>query len=288
MKIFILGCNGMLGHKLFTFMLLNTSHSITGVCRQRSQSLAVYDEHIIEGYDFREFDQLESLLNSLQPDVVINCAGIIKQHDRIENIQDAILINALLPHKLVNCCNKNNAKLIHFSTDCVFLGTKGGYSEIAIPDSYDVYGTTKMLGEIRDSKHLTLRTSIIGHELESSISLVDWFLAQEIPILGFRKAIFSGLPSIYIAELLTNNILENHNIFGLRNLAVQPINKFLLLSKIANFYNVDIPITPDDSIEIDRSLDGSSLFKDIGLIYPSWDDLIAKMHSDFQNSNLYG
>jgi dTDP-4-dehydrorhamnose reductase len=168
------------------------------------------------------------------------------------------------------------------------LGNKGGYSEDATPDSSDVYGTTKMLGEIRNSKHLTLRTSIIGHELASSISLVDWFLAQEIPVLGFRKAIFSGLPSVYIAELLTNNILENHKIAGLRNLAVEPINKFLLLSKIANFYNFNLPITPDDNLEIDRSLDGSSLFKDIGLICPSWDDLIAKMHTDFYNSNLYG
>ena len=179
-------------------------------------------DKLIPNIDVKEFDTLEHALVEAKPDVVINCIGLIKQHDISKQHVEAIEINALLPHKIAQVCDTLSARLIHFSTDCVFDGKTGNYVESDLPTATDLYGRSKCLGEVNYSNHVTLRTSIIGHELKSSVSLVDWFLSQEGTVRGFSKAIFSGLPTAYVAKVLQEYVLTNPSLSGLYQLSVDP------------------------------------------------------------------
>jgi dTDP-4-dehydrorhamnose reductase len=283
-KILILGASGMLGNAIFRYFSEDKSFDVIGTIRNREvlkffpEKLknAIYPDVNIENYNL-----LKSFFLDVRPDIVINCIGVIKQRPESYDSLRSISINSLLPHQLERLCKVFSSRLIHFSTDCIFSGNKGMYKEFDVPDAMDIYGRSKLLGEVSTESSITLRTSIIGHEVGRSDSLIEWFLRQQGSVNGFRKAKFSGLPTIEIARLIKNHVLPNPGLYGVYNVSSDPIDKFNLLQIVAKVYEKDIKIIPSDDLVIDRSLD-SSLFRGLtGFRSKSWLDLVKAMH-EFQ------
>lgn len=282
-KILILGVNGMLGGSLHRYFS-NTRNTVIGTVRSELASKQLADmgfSNVIKDIEVTNYQLLEDTIAELKPDYVFNCIGLIKQLSQSELPVSAIEINSLLPHKLAQICTKYDSKLIHFSTDCVFSGSAGGYVESSLPDATDLYGRSKLLGEVDYDNHLTLRTSIIGHELNSNVSLVDWFLSQSNSVKGFSQAIFSGLPTCYIAEFLNEYVLSNSDLSGLYHLSAEPINKYSLLLLIKQKYDVELDIIDYPDFVIDRSLNSDNLRELINFKPPQWPELIEKMNDEF-------
>lgn len=284
MKVLVIGATGMLGYSIFSNLselsnldVYGTVRSVNGVEHFFSST-----DKLIPNVDVKDFATLERTVLDTKPDVVINCIGLIKQHDVSKQHVEAIEINALLPHKIAQLCDSIQARLVHFSTDCVFDGKTGSYLESDLPTATDLYGKSKCLGEVDYGKHVTLRTSIIGHELKSSVSLIDWFLSQEGSVKGFSKAVFSGLPTVYVAKVLANYVLPNPSLSGLYQLSVDPIDKFSLISKVADVYSKKIEIEKFEDFVMDRSLNSTKFREETGFVAPSWDELVAIMHTDYR------
>lgn len=274
----------MLGSTLFRKLSTYSSLQVFGTVRDsRSTSFlpAPLRGKLIPNINIEGETDLLAAFAASKPDIVLNCVGIIKQLPRSHNHLESLTINAMLPHRLANYSKAMDSRLIHFSTDCVFSGKKGMYQETDLPDAYDLYGRSKLLGEVDYDNSVTLRTSIIGHELNSSNSLVDWFLSQLGNVKGYRKAIFSGLPTIEIARVVGDYVIPDEQLSGLYHLSVHPINKFDLLSIISETYGKQIDITPDDQVEIDRSLNSDRFRLATGFKPKPWKQLIKEMHDDY-------
>ncbi|ELC9572513.1 SDR family oxidoreductase [Vibrio vulnificus] len=284
MKVLVIGATGMLGYSIFSNLSELSDLDVYGTIRSVKGVKNFFPsiDKLIPNVDVKDFATLEKSVLDVKPDVVINCVGLIKQHDVSKQHVEAIEINALLPHKIAQLCDSIQARLVHFSTDCVFDGKTGNYSESDLPTATDLYGRSKCLGEVDYGKHVTLRTSIIGHELKSSVSLVDWFLSQEGSVRGFSKAVFSGLPTAYVAKILADYVLPNPSLSGLYQLSVDPIDKYSLISKVADVYNKQIEIEKFEDFEIDRSLNSTKFREETGFVPPSWDELVAFMHTDYR------
>lgn len=282
MRVLVLGISGMLGHTVFRVFRDDRALEVTGTLRSMSQLKyfdAVDHRHIRTGIDALDQDALINLLATVRPQVVINCVGLIKQLGDAENPLIALPLNAMMPHRLAALCKLGGARLIHISTDCVFSGKKGNYSEDDISDAYDLYGKSKYIGELHKEPHaITLRTSIIGHELNSNLSLVDWFLSQRNSVKGYRRAIFSGLPTVELAHVMRDVVLKRPDLHGLYHVSSEAINKCDLLKLIASRYEKQIEIEPDDMVAIDRSLNSSRFRDATGYIPPAWDELVSRMH----------
>jgi len=287
MKLLILGSTGMLGHSL-VFYFNKKRYDVTATARKLDNSIKdVYskstDVKIIEEVDAEQFNSVYKAIEYVKPDVVINCIGVIKQLKAAKDPITAITINSLFPHQLANACAMHNARLIHISTDCVFNGRKGNYTEDDPSNAEDLYGRTKYLGEV-DYKHaITLRTSIIGHEINSKVSLIDWFLSQEKTVYGYSKALYSGFPTIEIAEIIDTYVLPNIDLHGLYHVSSDSISKYDLLKLVAKKYGKDIEIHRDDSVKIDRTLNSDRFRTATGYTPPSWQKLISKMYADYDN-----
>ena len=283
-KILILGANGMLGSGLIRYLSVQKGIKVFGTVRSTEMARCLPGERraqIIGDVDVADNVRLSQIFTEVRPDVVVNCIGVIKQLADAEDPLIAIPVNSLLPHRLAKLCAGLGVRLLHFGTDCVFSGVKGNYLESDVPDATDLYGLSKLLGEVDYPNALTLRTSLIGHELNSSRSLVDWFLSQEGIVQGYRRAIFSGLPTVEIARVIHEYVLPNPDLRGVYHLSVDPISKFDLLSLVAKVYNKDIEIIPDDSVVIDRSLDSTRFREATGFKPKPWPQLIQEMH-DFR------
>lgn len=280
MRILILGITGMLGHRLF--LELSKTHEVYGTSRADKELKFVKDKSkVFTDIDALNFSNIDNLISELKPEVVINCIGIIKQAETAKNKTLNIQINSLLPHQLLESVKKIDSKLIHFSTDCIFNGTGGNYSDEHPSNAEDLYGRSKYLGEVEDRHNaLTLRTSIIGREIFPAGSLIDWFLSQNDSVNGFKNAIFSGFPTKTIAKILNDKILPNEKLCGVFNLAAKPINKHDLLVLTKNLYSKDIQIKENTEFKIDRSLNGDKLNKLIGYQAPEWEELIKDLRCD--------
>ena len=281
-RLLILGVTGMLGSTLFRYFSSKPNFEVFGTMRSKS-GINFFDENLrsnlYSDIDVENYKSLQSVFNQYRPNIVLNCVGIVKQLDEADNPLVAIPINSLLPHQLARLCKDIDSRLIHFSTDCIFSGAKGMYREEDFPDANDLYGRSKFLGEVANEFHvLTLRTSIIGHELSGSRSLVNWFLSQNDSIKGFSKAVFSGLPTVEIARILDELVFRNPSLYGVYHVSGLPINKFDLLTLIAKTYNKKVVINSDDSFVIDRSLDSSRFMNATGYVQHKWPQLIQKMH----------
>ncbi|MDX9988232.1 SDR family oxidoreductase [Thiothrix unzii] len=286
-RILILGISGMLGSTLFRVFSANPDFITYGSVRSTS-ILKYFSEFthnkIITNIDVENSDALLRLFAQTKPDIVINCIGIVKQLADADNALISIPINSLLPHRLAHLCQINHARLIHMSTDCVFSGKHGNYLESDLPDAEDMYGRSKLMGEVDYPNAITLRTSIIGKELNGNRSLISWFLAQEREVKGYKKAIFSGFPTVEIARIIQDYVIPHHELHGLYHLSAEPISKYELLMSVAKVYRKSITITPDTNYVIDRSLNSDRFRSVTGFIPKSWSELIESMYEFEINS----
>ena len=281
MKVLVLGLSGLIGSATFRVLSERSDWMVFGSIRSdnvRSFFPKVNAEKLISNIDVNNFSSVIFVIEAIKPDVVINCIGATKHKKEGNTPIDAIDLNALLPHRLAQLCEQVQARFIHISTDCVFSGTKGMYVENDSPDANDVYGRSKALGEVSYGSALTLRTSTIGHELQSHNGLLNWFLSQGESCKGFNKAIFSGLPTVVFAKIIRDVVLENKKLKGLYHVAAKPINKYELLKLIASVYKKAIHIEEDDSLIVNRSLDASKFNKAIGYNPLDWESLIKIMY----------
>lgn len=276
----MLGSNGLIGSNILKVLSRDPSLEVFGTINvnYHHQLRQEFSTRIFKGVNVLDSSKLLEVFQLISPDVVINCVGLTKHRLDAYRISDVIALNALLPHRLAEISKIFGSRLIHFSTDCVFLGDRGHYSEVDRPDAVDLYGRSKALGEVLYGDALTIRVSTIGHELGSNHGLLDWFLSQKLRCKGFRQAVFSGLPTVIIGGILRDYILRDKTMIGLYNIAAKPINKYDLLKLIAKEYGKKIDIEIDDELKIDRSLNSSKFNHATGFCCPEWPILIKEMH----------
>jgi len=274
----------MLGHKLF--LGLGEAFEVHGSVR--SEPAALRDHGIfttantVFERDMLHPGDLERTLDEVSPDAVVNAIGIVKQRPVSADVLVSLELNAVLPHRLARLCADRGARVIHISTDCVFAGTRGGYTEDDISDATDVYGRTKQLGEVTGPGCLTLRTSIIGLELARFRSLIEWFVRQKGTVPGFRRAIFSGLTTVELTRVIGRVLADHPELSGLFHVASQPISKFDLLARFADLAGMDVDVVPDDKTAIDRSLNGTKFFQATGYSAPPWDRMLAELAEEYK------
>lgn len=287
MHIMVLGASGMIGHAICKVLTKYNSLEVTAVIRDRSAIHRIgADCSFSVKMNVIDKSELENLFLELRPDIVVNCIGITKHLPSGSDPLIAIPINAYFPHLLASISSKNNARLIHISSDCVFSGEKGAYSEEDIPDAVDIYGRTKALGEILGAGATTIRTSTIGHEIDTSYGLLEWFLKQQDSCAGFSKAIFSGLTTNELAKVIAEIIIPNTTLEGLYNIGGDIISKYDLLSAISHSYHKDIQILKSEEFVIDRSLDSKKFHLATGYIPPTWSAMIEEMNKFQRDSNV--
>ena len=280
MKILVLGASGMIGSTITRVLSQTTNWEVYGTVRDEMIKEHFPDSissKLMSGIDVDNYE-LAKLFEEVEADVVINCIGLTKHLPEASDPLRVISLNSLLPHRLDKLCDENNSRLIHISTDCVFLGSKGNYTEEDPSDANDIYGKSKYLGEVIDTSAVTLRTSTIGHEFQTKNGLLEWFLAQQGKCKGYANAIFSGLPTVTLAEVIRDYVIPNKSLVGLYHVAGPAIDKYNLLKIISKEYNKNIDIECDESFVIDRSLNADKFRDATGYIPPDWPSLIASMH----------
>ncbi|TVO54379.1 dTDP-4-dehydrorhamnose reductase family protein [Denitromonas halophila] len=281
MRILVLGVSGMLGNAMYRTLSESVDLEVWGSVRSSGAKRYFAEslrDRILAGVDVENMDSLSSLFERVRPQVVVNCVGLVKQLVESNDPLVALPINAMLPHRLSRYCALVGARLVHFSTDCVFSGKRGAYRESDVSDAQDLYGKSKFIGEVSDDAHaLTLRTSIIGHELASHHGLVEWFLHQEGSVRGYRRVIFSGLPTVELSRVVRDVVIPQAGLSGVHHVASAPITKHDLLELVAKAYGKATRIEPDDSAVIDRSLVADQ-FRDLtGYVAPDWPELVRRM-----------
>ena len=288
MKVLVLGATGMLGHTLFHYVHGGEAGAdrdihVVGTVRS-ANSVQLFPASMAgalrTGVDATDSAALERLFDQEQPDVVVNCVGVVKQLADAKDPLVTVPINTLLPHQLARLCG-DSARLVHVSTDCVFSGVQGNYRETDVPDALDLYGRSKLLGEVEEGPAVTLRTSIIGPELREASGLLEWFLSEATTpgaaVNGFTHAFFSGLTTYELSRVICDYVLDNRDLVGLYQVSSERIAKYDLLHIIAQAYDLDVTINADSSLQIDRSLNSEKFGSLTGYAAPSWDTMIAQM-----------
>lgn len=279
LRVLVLGASGMLGTAMLRAFTRRAGYIVVAAVRSMSAPLNAIteDAEVITGFDALSSDSLQQVVAQARPDVIINAVGLIKQLSGGNSVSEAVPINTLLPHRLQILADIAGARLVHVSTDCVFSGRKGGYTEADEADASDVYGMSKYLGEVDAHNAITLRTSIIGHELASANGLAEWFLSQERAVKGFTRAIFSGLPTDELARAVRDFVLPRPKLTGLYHVSAEPIAKYDLLQLVGKAYGHNIEIIPDGELRIDRSLNSVRFREATGYEPPSWPELVEIM-----------
>ena len=273
----------MLGHKLLQvfqkqFEVWTTIR--TGAAEFNKFEL-INPKNVLENVEVTNLDLLEKIIDNSAPDVVVNAVGIVKQLPTAKDVVKTLTINSIFPNQLSELTQAAGARLITISTDCVFNGRRGNYSEEDVSDAEDLYGKSKNLGEITSRNCLTLRTSIIGRELQTSHSLVEWFLSQRgKKIRGFTKAIYTGFPTIVLAGIMADLIENKRDLEGLYHLSSEPISKYDLLCLLKKYYKIPVEIEPDADFKIDRSLDSGKFRKETNFLPPKWEPMVEAMVED--------
>lgn len=283
MRVLVLGATGMLGNAVFRMFSQHPEWNVHGTVRSR-ESAALFPSHLANRLatvdDIQNEDCLLNLFNDLRPAVVINCVSLPRERMKSGGPLEFIPIFGLLPHRLAAVCGRTQARLVHISTDAVFSGAKGGYTEDDPADAQDLYGLSKFIGELHDPNTVTIRTSMIGHELRSAYGLIGWFLKQK-QCRCYSKAIFSGLPTVTLAQIIRDIVIPRQDLSGIYHVAAQPISKYDLLRLVADVYGQTVDIIKDESVIIDRSLNPGRFRAATGYTPPEWPDLIKIMRADW-------
>jgi dTDP-4-dehydrorhamnose reductase len=283
MKVLILGGNGMLGHKLV--QVFSGKFDVWTTLRDdfdKYKKFEMFDrEKTVCGVDAEKFETVKNAIEYIKPNLIINAIGVIKQLPSSNNVVKTLTINSIFPHLVAETAQKISARFIEISTDCVFNGKKGNYTESDLPDAYDLYGKSKNLGEITGGNCLTLRTSIIGRELLTANSLVDWFLSNRgKTVKGYKNAVYSGFPTIVLAEIIADLLVNKPKLSGLYHVSSEPINKFDLLCLIRDAYKIDIEIEQFEDFSTDKSLNSDKFRYETNFIPKTWQEMIAQMAND--------
>jgi len=282
MRVMVVGATGTLGHRLCIewadrFECWGTVRDPIG----EAVAELLEPARLIAGVTADEPSTVRSALERARPEVVVNCVGAVKQAEAGQRPIPAIRINSLFPHELAAACRESSVRMIHVSTDCVFSGERGRYSEDDVPDATDIYGRSKLLGEVSGEGLLTLRTSLIGRELRSSLGLLEWLISNRGgSVKGFSRAVFSGLTTIALADEIGALIEEQPELEGLWHLASQPIDKLKLLSMLDRKLELGIEIVPDRSVIVDRSLDSGRLCRATGRQPCRWEEMVEVLAAD--------
>jgi dTDP-4-dehydrorhamnose reductase len=273
----------MLGHT--AIRVLSTDFEVWGSCRNPGDlpDLGIPSERLLAGLDATDPECAYRLIETVRPDVVINAVGIVKQLADAKAAIPSIEVNSLWPHLLADACEQHNARMVHVSTDCVFSGSRGNYTESDVPDAFDLYGRSKLLGEVGDRENtVTLRTSIIGWQLGAPTGLVGWFAShREEPIKGFTKAVFSGLTTHALTDVIRDVVMPDATLSGLWHVSADPIDKYTLLSALAKKLGWNVDISASEELVIDRSLDSSRFRERTGWSPPSWDEMLSGLAAEY-------
>jgi dTDP-4-dehydrorhamnose reductase len=267
------------------FRILSEEPSLTVYGTARSDAVRQYlglplRSHLLTGIDALDIDSLLGVIQHIRPQVILNCVGIVKQLPTAKDPLVTLPVNAMFPHRLARVAALSCARLIHISTDCVFRGLAGNYAEDSVPDANDLYGRSKLLGEVDYPNAITLRTSIIGRELGTRNGLLEWFLHASSPVRGFTRAIFSGLPTDELARIIIRYVLPRSDLTGVWHVGAAAISKYDLLLLLREAYGHEVQIEPDsDTVVIDRSLNSGRFRAATGYDPPPWPTLIANMRT---------
>ena len=280
MKIIILGSTGILG-KTLQLYLSNKKIDFLTLSRERNNN------RNINLKNFSNFKKLEQLILRIKPTHIINCIGVTKFNDTYKNKKLTVSLNTKMPIFLAKFCELNMIYLLHISTDCVFSGKKGNYSDNSVKDSKDLYGLSKNKGEVKNKFTCTIRTSFIGPELNTKKSLLSWFLNEKKIVRGYTKAFFSGLTSLELCKIIYDyfikkNLLRNKII----NVGSRRISKYVLLSKIHKVFKKKNDILKYHNFVIDRSLDSKKFRKITNYKIIKWDKMLLELKK-FMNNNHY-
>lgn len=283
MRVLVLGATGMLGHKLCQ-VLRERFETWATVRREPATwfTTGILDgKQIVQGVDATTFDSVAGAVAAVRPDVVVNAIGIVKQRPAANDSITSLTINSVFPHQLSALCQASSARLIHFSTDCVFSGHRGRYTEDDPPDPEDQYGRSKLLGELNRPFCLTLRTSMIGRELDTTIGLLEWFLSNRGGrVKGYTQAIYSGFPTLTLAHIIADLIAHHPHLSGIYHVSSAPISKFDLLCLLRKAYQAPIEIEPSAEVHCDRSLISARFQAATGFVPPSWTSLVEELAAD--------
>jgi len=282
-RALVLGGAGMLGHRLWRELDRHVDAFAT--VRSSADDYASLDwfdpRRIIGAVDVLSDADLDRAMSAARPDVVINAVGIVKQRRDADSATTTIAVNALLPHRLADRCTAAGVRLIHISTDCVFAGTTGAYTEADVPDAHDLYGRSKLLGEVDRAGCLTVRTSMVGREIRTSRGLFEWFLSHRGEVVaGFTRARFSGLTTTELSRVIADVVQHHPDLRGVWHVAGDPINKFDLLTIVNEAFGLGSTLRADDSFVCDRTLDASRFMNATGYRPPSWAAMVAELAAD--------
>lgn len=281
MKVLVLGATGLLGHAVFRSLSKMPGAEVTGTVRQET-ARALFDPALAARLtlvgNIEDPAQQAALFDALRPNVVVNCVAVGRPAPA--DPMRSVAVYAVLPQRLSQLCGRTGARFIQISSDGVFAGHRGAYTEADVPDADDVYGTSKFLGEVDAPHAITLRTSIIGHELQGGSGLLEWFLSQQGECRCFTRAIFSGFPTIVLADMIRDIVLPQPDLSGIYHVATRPISKFDLLLLVAERYGKRIKLLADDRPAPDRSLVADRFERLTGYKPPDWPALVDAMYRD--------
>ncbi len=280
----------MLGSAVFQILSEMDGATVMGTVRSAVSSQFFNSQlrgQLLVTENLEDIVTLQRIIEEVRPQVVINCVALRKS-----NITDTLKYFStfsLLPRRLAYLCRGINARLILISSDGVFSGARGNYVEDDFPDATDFYGIAKILGEVAEPNIMIIRTSVIGHELQSKSGLLEWFLSQDDRCQCYTRALFSGFPTVVLAQIIRDVIIPQKELQGIYHVATQPISKYDLLQLVATRYDKYITLVPDDSVAINRSLSSKRFTEATGYISPGWTELIDLMYTyqkQLENSNV--
>jgi dTDP-4-dehydrorhamnose reductase len=287
-RVLILGGTGMLGHKLYQ-VLCQKFDTWATVRALPDAAVGIIDsKRVITGVDAVDFASVRGAIDGVRPDVVVNAIGVIKQSSVVNDPVTTITVNSLLPHQLESACQRADARLVHISTDCVFSGRQGMYTENDPADAADLYGRSKLLGEVISPGCLTIRTSLIGLELTTCHGLIGWLLNNRGKVVkGYTRAIFSGFPTLIFAQILGECLIRQPALTGLYHISSDPISKHALLCLVRDAYGVSVEIEPSPDVRIDRSLDSTRFRSTAGFVPLSWREMVTLMAADSTDYSIW-